>query len=145
MSNVAECIAKFNSSIKFLARVYALKKKGTFEEEKAMRTNKRLSMIIASYPAYMLEASGPFFLKYAKFIHEKNWDELMEQDFSEEKEAYGSTDDGKKHSGNSMDGKIRFIKRVFLDSDERERDRLGGAMATLLSCYCEYVLIIKNQ
>lgn len=145
MDKLLDPANEFNSAVKFLARVYALKKKGTFEEEKALRNNKRLAIVIASDPIWMIEICGPFFLKYAKIIQERNWDAFLEHDFSEEKERYKKSEDGVKHTYDAMDGKIQFIKRAFLDSDENERKALGDAVQTLLSSYCTYALQVKKN
>lgn len=145
MDKLNEYSDEFNSAIKFLARIYAFKKKGTFEEEKAVRNNKRLSIVIASEPIWMIENCGPFFLKYADDIKNKNWDEFLKKDFNEEKQRYKDSDDGSKHSYDAMDSKIEFIKKIFLSSDDKERVAMGDAVQTLLSAYCKYVICIKNR
>jgi hypothetical protein len=143
MNKLVEHANEFNSATKFLARVYALKKKGTFEEEKALRNNKRLAIVIASDPVWIIEHCGPFFLKYAEMIHSRDWDKLMEQDFTEEKKRYKTSEDGVKHSYDAMDGKIVFIKRVFAACEDNEREAMGDSVQTLLSSYCEYALQVK--
>jgi hypothetical protein len=143
MNKLVEHANEFNSATKFLARVYALKKKGTFEEEKALRNNKRLAIVIASDPIWIIEHCGPFFLKYAEMIQNRDWDKLMEQDFTEEKERYKTSEDGVKHSYDAMDGKIVFIKRVFAACEDNEREAMGDSVQTLLSSYCEYALQVK--
>lgn len=136
---------EFNSCVKFLARIYALKKKGTFEEEKSMRTNKRLSIVISAEPMFMIENSGPFFIKYAGIIQNRDWDKLMGMDFNEEKKSYKEVPDGATHSYDDMDSKINFIKRVFASCDDKEKEAMGDSVQTLLSAYCKYALHIKNN
>lgn len=145
MDKLLDYANEFNSAVKFLARVYSLKKKGTFEEEKTLRNNKRLAIIIASDPLWLIEVCGPFFLKYANLIQERNWDAFLEHDFTEEKERYKKTDDGIKHTYDAMDGKIKFIKRVFLSSNEKEREAMGDSVQTMLSSYCKYAIQVKKN
>ena len=145
MDNLLKPASEFNSAIKFLSRVYVAKKKGTFEEEKAMRTNKRLNFVIDSEPVWMIEICGPFFLKYANIIKHRDWDALLNYDFSEEKNSYKKTDDGSRHSFDAMDGKIKFIKKLFLSSTEEEREEMGNAVSTLLSSYCKFALEVKKS
>ena len=145
MSVVNDAADEFNSSIKFLARVYALKKKNTFEEEKALRNNKRLAMVISADPLWMIEYCGPYFLKYADIIKAGNWDALIGLSFTEEKGIYGATPDGSKHSGGAMDGKIKFIKHVFMSANAKERGRMGSALQCMLSAYCKYAIYVKNK
>ena len=143
MNKLVDYPNEFNSATKFLARVYALKKKGTFEEEKALRNNKRLAIVIASDPIWLIEHCGPFFLKYANMIQKRDWDALMKQDFTEEKKRYKNTEDGVKHSYDAMEGKIMFIKKVFNTCEDKEREAMGDSVQTLLSAYCKYALHVK--
>jgi hypothetical protein len=144
MNKLIDYANEFNSSVKFLARVYALKKKGTFEEEKALRTNKRLAIVISSEPMFIMENSGPFFLRYADMIQNREWDKLMEQNFTEEKNSYKASDDGNKHSYDDMDSKINFIKNVFASCDVNEKESMGDTVQTMLSAYCKYALQVKT-
>jgi hypothetical protein len=145
MNNLSIPASEFNSAVKFLARVYALKKKGTFDEEKALRNNKRLAIIISSDPIWLIEHCGPFFLRYAEFIKYRNWDMLMKQEFTEEKERYKESADGVKHSYDAMDSKIGFIKKVFATCDDKERESMGDSVQTMLSAYCKYALEVKKN
>jgi hypothetical protein len=145
MDEFAEIADEYNSSIKFLARVYALKKKGLFDEEKALRNNKRLAIIVSSDPMWMIENSGPFFLQYADIIDARKWDELITYDFTEEKKKYKGTNDGVHHSNGAMDDKIEFIKRVFLQCVDDEKEAVGDAVQNMLSAYCKYALLIKRS
>ena len=145
MEKLLDYANEFNSATKLLARVYALKKKGTFEEEKALRNNKRLAIVIASDPIWLIEHCGPFFLKYAEMIHKREWNKVLEQDFTEEKKRYKESEDGVKHSYDAMDGKILFIKRVILSCEDKEREAMGDAVQTLLSSYCKYALQVKKN
>lgn len=137
--------AIFNSKIKFLARVYLLKKKGTFDEEKALRNNKRLAIIVDEDPLFLIETCGPFFLKYGKLIKERKWDEFIKMEFSDEKKIYKSTEDGADKTDDTMRGHIQFIKKIFLDSTEKEQKSIGDAITDMLSSYCQYALHIKNS
>jgi hypothetical protein len=145
MNNLIISANEFNSAVKFLARVYALKKKGTVEEEKSIRNNKRLAIIVESDPIWVIENCGPFFLRYAELIKNREWDELMKQDFNEEKKKYKETDDGIDHTYESMDGKIVFIKNIFSNCKDKERELMGNAVQTMLSSYCKYALQVKNN
>jgi hypothetical protein len=145
MNKLLDYANEFNSAIKFLARVYALKKKGTFEEEKTLRNNKRLAIVTASDPIWLIEHCGPFFLKYADIIQKRDWDTLMEQEFTEEKKRYKTSEDGVKHSYDAMDGKIVFIKRVFATCEYKEKEAMGDSVQTLLSSYCKYALQVKEN
>jgi hypothetical protein len=145
MDRLVDTANEFNRCIKFLARVYSSKKKGLFDEEKALRNNKRLAIIVASDPMWMIENCGPFFLRYADIITERKWDELITHDFTEEKKKYKGTNDGVKHSNDAMDSKIEFIKRVFLQCVDDEKEAVGDSVQSMLSAYCTYALIIKGS
>lgn len=144
MSELLSYASEFNSSIKFLARVYASKKKGTFEEEKSLRTNKRLSIVMASDPMWMIGVCGPFFLKYADLIQNRDWDAFLKCDFTEEKIKYKNSEDGGKHSYDAMEGKIQFIKKVFVACPNEERVAIGDSIQRMLSAYCKYAIHIKR-
>ena len=142
---LAACATEFNSQLKFLARVYVEKKKGSFDEDKAKRTNQRLSILMSGYPMWMIETAGPFFLKYGKIIQAKKWDEFMAKDFDEEKKRYATTEDGSKHTPKAMDGKIKFIKKVWASCNEKERVKLGECITTLLSAYAKFAIAVKKS
>ena len=145
MDKLIDPANEFNSAIKFLARVYSLKKKGTFEEEKTMRNNQRLAIVIAADPIWMIEHCGPFFIKYADMIQSRDWDGFLNLDFTEAKERYKASEDGSAHSYDAMDGKIAFIKRVFIACDDKEKEKMGDAVQCLLSSYCKYAIQVKNN
>jgi hypothetical protein len=145
MDEILDAAGSFNTCLKFLARAYSDKKKGTFEEEKALRTNKRLSILVATDPVFLIENSGPYFLKYATVIQCGNWDELLNLDFKDEKEHYGNTEDGSKHTYKAMDGKIAFIKRVFVGCEDNERNAIVDKMQIMLSEYCKYAIAVKKS
>lgn len=145
MDEIVSAANEFNSAIKFLARAYLSKKKGTFEEEKAVRNNKRLAILIASDPIWLIENSGPYFLTYAAEIKEGKWATLMNMEFAEEKKRYKQSVDGSAHSYAAMDDKILFIKRVFNECDKDEREAMIECTQTLLSSYCRYALGVKAK
>ena len=70
---------------------------------------------------------------------------FLKKDFNDEKQRYKVSKDGSKHSYGAMDGKIEFIKKIFLSSDDKERVAMGDAVQTLLSAYCKYAICIKNR
>lgn len=135
---------KFNSYITKLARIYVEKKKGTFDEDKAYRTKQRLAVLVSADPIYLIENSGPFFLKYAKLIQAGRWDEFMKMDFTTEKKMYGSSKDGQNHNNKSMDGKIKFIKKIWGTSNEKEKELLAEYLTSMLSSYCEFAIAVKS-
>ena len=135
---------KYNSNIKHLARIYATKKKGTFDEEKAHRNNLRLAFIIATEPIVLMERTGPFFVKHANLVRSKNWDELIKMEFVEEKQAYKNSLDGADKTDEKISGHIRFVKHLFRASTEQEKSLLFDICITLLSTYCEYVIRVKD-
>lgn len=145
MSDAMNAATEFNTTIKFLGRVYASKKKGTFEEEKALRNNKRIALLMEGYPLFVIEECGPFFLKYADVIQRKDFDEILKLDFQEEKNQYKSSEDGRKHSFEAMDGKIKFLKNMFKNASAEERSELADKMETLLSSYCKYAIAVKAE
>jgi hypothetical protein len=124
--------------------VYVEKKKGTFDESKALRTKQRLAFVMGGHPLWLMETCGPFFLKYGKLIQARKWDEFMNKDFADEKSMYGGTDDGKKHTPKAMDGKIKFIKKVWKSSNDKEREKIAECITIMLSSYCEFAIAIKN-
>lgn len=136
---------KFNGCIKRIARIYKKKKEGTPDEEKAHRIIMRLNIVSESIPTFMIDACGPFFLKYAHIIKSRNWDVLMEMDFAEEKKTYGvKADDGREKTNEVMDSHILFIKNCFKAAPPEEVQIIGDITTEILSTYCEYVLLLKE-
>ena len=138
------CANDFNSAIKYLARVYAHKKKDSFEIEKILRNNKRFDIIASTYPSFCIEKVGPLFLKYADEIKNRDFDAILNLDFEQEKRVYKNSDDGSKHSYKDMDVKIEFLKNMFKMSNTEERKALVDTFDKLLSAYCEYALAAKD-
>lgn len=143
--SIVELSTRYNSSLKYLGRIYSLKKKGTFDEEKAHRNNMRLALIISEDPLWLMEKTGPFFMKYAPLIHARDWAAFINLDFGEEKHAYKSTSDGADKSNDKMEGHIRFLKHLWLTSTEKEQTAIGNIFVSILSTYCEFVLVAKSQ
>ena len=137
---------KFNSSLKFLARVYALKKKGTFEEEKALRVCKRLDIIASEETMWMIQNTGPYILRYGDMISKREWKKFIDMDFREEKDRYKVSKDGMNptHTDRTMDEKIGFIKRIVTDTSDEERELLLDNIVNMLSVYCQYALYVKK-
>ena len=136
----------YNSSLKLLARIYALKKKGTFEEEKVLRNNRRLNIVISEEPMWLIENTGMFILKHGEIIKNRDFDKVIDMDFEDEKKLYKNTEDGSasKHTNNSMKGKIDFIKKVFINATNKERECMMNAVVDMLSSYCKYALHVKQ-
>lgn len=137
----------YNSSLKFLSRIYVLKKKGTFDEEKADRNNRRLAIVVAEEPVWMLQNTGMYLLKHAEKIKNRDWRAIMTMDFEDEKKIYKQTEDGSKavHTDKAMKGKIDFIRKVFENATDKERNTMMDAVTDMLSVYCQYALLIKNS
>lgn len=135
---------KFNSALKKLGRIYLTKKKGAFDEAKAYRTNKRLHFVIGTYPMFIFEMAGPYYLKYGKLIQEERWDEFLKMDFKDEKLSYKDTPDGSVKSEKEMNDHINFVKDLWKNAPEEERKIMGGLAQDMLSAYCQYVLLMKN-
>lgn len=136
----------YNSSIKALARVYALKKKGTFEEEQAYRNITRLGIISSEETMWMIQNTGPYIFKYRDIIKNRDWQKVMDMEFEEEQNYYKSTNDGSnpKHTKKAMKGKIDFIKKIFVDAKEEEQEAMLDYLQELLSSYCKFALHVKK-
>ena len=129
-------IAEFNENLKFLLRVYVAKSKNTFSEEKASRDSKRLSIVLSTYPTLIFEHAGPIFVKYSSLIHEEKWEELMRQDFTEEKKQATDTE---------VDTYINFIKQLYTACNTKEKEKIGVAIKNMLSSYCSYVVRSREK
>ena len=136
----------YNSALKLLGRIYALKKKGTFEEEKVLRNNRRLSMVIEEEPMYMIRQTGMNIIRYRDAIASRDTETFMNMTFENEQQIYKQCEDGAaaKHTNKSMKGKIDFVKKVFRDATVEEQCCMWDAVTDLLSSYCQYVLHIKK-
>lgn len=137
-------VDKFNSSVKYLACVYAFKKRGTFEAEKAKQNRQKIAILISSYPTWLINKCGPFFLKYGEYIRNNEWDKLIKFGFADEKKSYKDTEDGANKTAKSMDDKIKFIKQVFLCASEAEKKKICSVIREMLSAYCSYALHIRG-
>jgi hypothetical protein len=145
VDDILKCSIVFNTKLKYLARIYALKKKGTFDEEKAYRNNQRLAIVISEDPLWLMEQAGPSFLKYANLISTRNWDAFVNIDFADEKKAYKNTDDGSDKTDDKMRGHIQFIKKIFSGLNAEELESVGDAVNEILGAYCSYALIVKRE
>jgi hypothetical protein len=136
----------YNRAIKFLCRIYASKKKGSLDEEKVLRNNKRISMLIAEEPIWLLHNTGMYLLKHAIKIHNRDWKAILEMDFNEEKKIYKQSEDGSSpiHTEETMRGKIEFIKQVLMNSSQEEREIMMNKLGDMLSAYCQYAIHIKS-
>ncbi len=137
-------IHKFNSSVKYLARVYAAKKKGTFDEEQSELNRQKIALLISTHPTWLIEKCGPFFLKYREYIRNNEWEKLMKFGFDDEKKSYKSTDDGASKTAKSMDDKIKFIKHVFRCASDAEKKKICSVIQSMLKSYCAYALHIRG-
>lgn len=140
-----QLINDFNSIIKKMGRIYLSKKKDAFDEEKVYRTNKRVHFIISTYPDFFINIIGPFYLKYRDYVSERDWDSLLEMDFTEEKQAYKNTDDGSVKSEEEMDAHIACVKDLWVGSSAAEQGHIGDIAEDMLSIYCQYVLVMKKK
>lgn len=127
-------ITDFNRHIKFLSRVYITKNKNTFNEEKTVRDSKRLDMLISSYPTVVFEYMGPVLVKYANLINDEKWDELMEQDFNDEKSQV------EENYREELDSCIIFVKQLYNLCTTKEKEKIGESIQNMLSSYCQYVI-----
>ena len=130
-------ISEFNENLRFLLRVYVTKSKNTFSEEKATRDSKRLSIVLSTYPTLIFEHTGPIFVKYSLLIHEEKWEELMRQDFTEEKKQATDTAE--------VDTYINFIKQLYNVCNTKEKEKIGDAIKNMLSSYCSYVVRSREK
>jgi hypothetical protein len=145
MSDILYKKAKeFNSILLFFVRLYVKKKKGSFDEDKAHRAQKRIGFLVQHEPYFLIETAGPFILKYAKMIKEEDWKSFMKLDFTEEMDAYKQTNDGKGHTNKMINTKINFIKKVWVASNDKEQKHMGDKIKELLKLYCEFAIAIKN-
>lgn len=132
MENIAD---QFNYSVKFLARVYLSKKKGTFDEEIAMRNIQRLKMLTRSEPMFLIQTCGPYFLKYADIIERRDWDALLSTNFNDDlAECDGDT-------RSALEKNIKFIKSVIQTSKDSELSTIGDHVQSLLKFYCQFQLL----
>ena len=130
-------ITEFNENLRFLLRVYVTKSKNTFSEEKSLRDSKRLSIVLSTHQSLIFEHSGPVLVKYSSLIHEEKWEELMRQDFAEEKKQ--ATDKAE------VDSYINFIKQVYSLCNNKEKEKIGEAIKSMLSNYCSYVVKLREK
>ena len=129
-------VVEFNENLRFLLRVYVAKSKNTFSEEKASRDSKRLSIVLSTYPTLIFEHAGPIFVKYSPLIHEEKWEELMRQDFTEEKKQATDTE---------VDTYINFIKQLYTACNTKEKEKIGDTIKNMLSSYCSYIVKSREK
>lgn len=130
----------FNKTIKTLSRTYVSKKKGTFEEEKSIRNNKRLILLTQTDPMFLLINAGPVLLKYQNMIATRDWDSLMQCDFKEEKKQHSKQSESK-----TVDNEIEFIKQTFKMCSVQEKKQLGDLVQSLLKTYLLYRIDKNNR
>ena len=130
-------VSEFNENLKFLLRVYVSKNKNTFNEEKSQRDNKRLSLVISTYPSLIFEYAGPVFIKYSSLIHDEKWEELMRQDFTEEKQQASNRAE--------VESYINFIKQLYNMCNAKEKEKICDAIKNMLSSYCSYIIKLREK
>ena len=62
---IMDSIEEFNRHIKFLMRIYVSKENNS---SGSLRMSKRLNMLVSTDPVFLLEKTGPVFLKYRDYI-----------------------------------------------------------------------------
>lgn len=125
-------IDNFNGYIKFFSRTYVTKSKNTQRFRDAELSNRRLIMAIDHDPLCIIREAGPYILKYADVIHNGEWDKIIDADFS------GESKDEK------VSNEISFIQKLFKECSEREKNVLGDKLQSLLSDYCEYMILSRK-
>ena len=130
----------FNNVLKTLSRTYVSKKKGTFDEEKSIRNNKRLILLTQTDPMFLLINAGPVLLKYQSTIASRDWDSLMQCDFKEEKNQHAKQAESK-----TVDNEIEFIKQTFKMCSKEEKKQLGDLVQSLLKTYLLYRIDKNNR
>jgi hypothetical protein len=136
---------RFNSGVKKLGRIYLIKKKGAFDEQKAYRTQKRSHWVMNMWPLFIMELVGPIYLKYADLVKDRNFDKFLEMDFAAEKEAYQNVPDGKDKSEEQMNEHIDCFKLIWKNASESEKKAISEIAIDLLSTYCEYAIFVKEN
>lgn len=139
---------KFNSHVKFLSRIYVNNKRGKYDEEQALRNKKRLSILIAEYPLFLIKTLGPYLLKYGELISEGKWEEFYKKNYSEEIKHYNAEAKEKKTetvSNEEVKENIAFIKKVYESSSEEEKSIVSDVISDMLSLYCQYAKKIKSD
>ena len=139
-----ELVDKFNKALKKLGRVYMIKSKGGFLEEDAYRTNKRLQFVVTNDPTYILELTGPYYIKYGELIRDRKIKEFLNMDFNDEKQYYRSTSGDNDSSDDDINTHVKFIKDLYVDSSEKEKNTIADLLNDMLVSYCGYVLLLKN-
>jgi hypothetical protein len=142
MDGLLKLIARFNTDIKLLCRIYVSKTKGTKKEEEAYRMQKRLGILIGADEIYLIKKVGPYLLKYGDLIKNKDWDSLVNQEYKSE--VQDMTNEGDVTDDEAMDA-IITIKSIFNGSTDDEKSKIGEVIEDMLSVYCQYALFVKNN
>ena len=130
-------IIEFNENLNFLLRVYVLKNKNTFNEEKSLRDSKRLKIALTARSSLVFEYMGPMLVKYSSMIHDEKWEELMKHDFLEEKKQVSDKAE--------VESYINFIKQLYNMCNTKEKVKIGEAIKNMLSSYCSYIIKLREK
>lgn len=129
----------YNKSIRTLSRIYLSKFRGSFEEEEAFRTKKRLDVIISEKPLFVIKETGPHILKYANVIQSRDWDKILTFKLDNEQKSKNSSEAYK------IDNKISFIQKVLKSSSVQEHSTIMDILEDMLSSYCQFAMFIKKN
>jgi len=100
----------------------------------ALKTNRikeRVSLLIDNAPLTVLEQAGPYILKYAKNIKNRDGEFFMNADFSENY----SNDENKK----DIVTVINRIRKIYKKCSTKEKEYICDLCDDLLITYCKYL------
>lgn len=132
----------FDKDVKFLAKVCVARKKGTFDEQDALLSQRRMLTIMSTYPTYIIQTLGPHFLRHGQLINDGKFNELLSMNFENETKEYLQSDAAKKNDVNAqyVSQTMEFVKSVYTTSSPAEQQRINATMVNMLSNYAEFVM-----
>lgn len=103
------------------------------------RLKGRVSLIINDAPFLVLEKTGPYMLRYAKHIKERDEQFFLNEDFSEH---YDDEDD---ETRKDIIGLIDQVRKIYKRCSDKEKEHLNDLADDLLIAYCTYLSHIRSK
>ena len=137
---------KFDNNVKFLTKIYVMRNKGTFDEESALLSQRRLLTLMKMYPMYIIKTLGPYLLRYGKFIQVQDFDKLLSMNFESDTKEFLQSDAAKKNNTNakSVSEVMEFVKNIYKMSSKKEREKINETLTDMLSLYAQFAIRVKT-
>jgi hypothetical protein len=136
---------EFNTHCKKVGRIFVAKRKGEMDEADVYRSQKRMHILIAEKPLFLIYELGPHLIKYGELIQKKDWDNFVTTTEFDEKVDEEIKAAGVGEHTNAIKEYMTIIKQTISDSSKKEKEIIGDTLENMLSLFCQYAMHIQDH